>query len=184
MENIELGFGLRRCLNADWQRLHDFGGVEARPRRFRDSFSPRFAPIAIIRLAHWFYIRGHRRTAKLTSLINFIVFGLEVPARLPMGEGLVIPHTHGTIIGAGFVGRNVTIFHQVTLGAKLADFGYDFALRPHVGNNVTITAGAKILGPVKLGDGCTIGANSVVISDVPANALAVGIPAKVKVTGN
>jgi serine O-acetyltransferase len=173
-------FRMRECLDADWKRLHQFGGVDAPPRRFFDSFSPRFAPITLIRLAHWLYQRRFRRSAKVVSLINFIVFGLEVPARLPMGMGLVIPHTNGTVIGAGYIGRNVTIFHQVTLGAKLADFGYDFALRPHVGDNVTITAGAKVLGPVRLGDGCTIGANAVVITDIPSGSLAVGIPATVR----
>jgi serine O-acetyltransferase len=180
MESDSSIFRLRECLDADWKRLHQFGGVEGRARRFVDNFSPRFAPITLIRLAHWLYQKRFRRLAKLVSLINFIVFGLEVPARLPIGMGLVIPHTNGTIIGAGYVGKNVTIFQQVTLGAKLADFGYDFALRPHVGDSVTITAGAKVLGPVRLGDGCTIGANAVVISDIPSGSLAVGIPATVK----
>ena len=170
--------GLRNYLNADWKRLHTFGGQIAPPKRFFDHFSPRFAPVVLIRLAHWLYLKRFRRMAKLISFMNFVIFGLEVPTRLNIGEGLVIPHTQGTIIGAGFVGSNVTIFQQVTLGAKLADIDYDFSLRPHVSDDVTITAGAKIIGPVYLGCGCTIGANAVVISDIEAGALAVGIPAR------
>jgi serine O-acetyltransferase len=182
MENGK--FRLRQCLDADWQRLHEFGGVPTTTRRFTDNFSPRFAPVMLIRVAHWLFTRRMRRTAKTISLINFIVFGLEVPARLRIGAGLVIPHTNGTIIGAGYIGRNVTIFHQVTLGATLADFDYDYACRPHVEDNVTITAGAKVLGPVRLGSGCVIGANAVVLSDIPRDSLAVGIPARVRRKGS
>jgi serine O-acetyltransferase len=175
----DTNFRLRACLDADWQRLHEFGGVAAPSRRFVDNFSSRFAPVMLIRLAHWLFTKGLKRSAKVASLLNFVLFGLEVPARLRIGTGLVIPHTNGTIIGAGYIGKNVTIFQQVTLGAKLADFGYDFALRPYVGDNVTITAGAKVLGSVRLGNGCIIGANAVVLTDVPNDALAVGIPARV-----
>jgi serine O-acetyltransferase len=173
-------FKLNTYLDSDWIRLHEFGGIFATKRKFIDCISPRFAPVVLIRLAHWYFVKGHFRLAKFISLLNFIIFGLEVPARLHIGFGLVIPHTHGTIIGAGYVGNNVTIYQQVTLGAKLADFGYEFNLRPKIADNVIITAGAKILGPVTLGEGCVIGANAVVIRDVPPNTLAVGIPAQIK----
>lgn len=176
---ISDAFQLRSFLDADWHRLHEFGGQIAPKRRFSSNFSPRFAPIMLIRLAHWCFIKGFRRIAKLISLCNYVIFGLEVPARLNIGPGLVIPHTIGTIIGAGYVGKNATIYQQVTLGAKLVDFAYDPLLRPHIGNNVTITAGAKVLGSVHLGDGCTVGANAVVIFDIPPNALAVGVPAQI-----
>jgi len=171
---------LGALLDADWQRLHDFGGVPAPRRTWRSSLTPRFAPIFFLRSAQRLYQRGWRRLAKLCSLFNYIVFGLEVPARLAIGPGLVLPHTIGTIIGAGYVGRNVTIFQQVTLGAKLADFAYDLAKRPHVEDDAVVAAGAKIIGPVRLGRGSTIGANAVVLEDVPAGALAVGVPAVIK----
>jgi serine O-acetyltransferase len=175
-----LVFVLSKILDEDWNRLHEFGGIFAPKRRFRDNFSSRFAPVMLIRLAHFFYNKRLRNTAKAISLVNCIVFGLEVPARLKIGPGLVIPHTNGTIIGAGYIGSNVTIFQQVTIGARLADFEYDIAQRPHIDDDVTITAGAKILGPIKLGVGCTIGANAVVLTDVPEGALAAGVPAKIK----
>ncbi|MBK9080237.1 MAG: serine acetyltransferase [Hyphomicrobium sp.] len=169
----------RELLDADWMRLCEFSGAPLRPRRWTDNFSPRFASVYLVRAAH--ALNGTRLAplAKVCSLVNFVVFGIEVPPRLAIGPGLVLPHTQGTVIGAGFIGSNVTIYQQVTLGAKLADFGYDVAKRPHVEDGVIITAGAKILGPVRLGAGCIVGANAVVLSDVPPKAVAVGVPARV-----
>lgn len=174
---------LRDYLAADWHRLHEFAGSEPPRRRFRDNFSPRFAPVYLLRVAQRLYEKGAYRTAKTVSLLNFILFGLEVPARLSIGPGLVLPHTVGTILGAGKIGRNVTIYQQVTLGAKIADFDYDPAQRPEVGDDVLLTAGAKVIGPVQIGDGAIIGANAVVLQDVPANSLAVGVPASIRLSG-
>lgn len=168
---------LREYLDADWSRLHEFAGLPAKKRRFRDNFSPRFAPVYLLRKAQHAFFNGRHKRAKLFSLINFLLFGLEVPARLKIGPGLVLPHTSGTILGAGEIGKNVTIYQQVTLGAKIADFEYDPKVRPRVGDNVLITAGAKIIGPVSIGDGAIIGANAVVLADVPSRHLAIGVPA-------
>ena len=170
---------LSDLLDADWRRLHDYGKLEFRPRSLLSGFSPRFAPIALIRVAQRLHARGWTRLAKLFSLLNFILFGLEVPARLPIGPGLVMPHVQGSVLGAGAIGRDVTIYHQVTLGAALADYGYDPVLRPTVGDGAILTTGAKILGPVVIGEGAVIGANAVVLKDVPANATAVGVPARI-----
>jgi serine O-acetyltransferase len=170
---------LGELLDADWRRLIELTGEPGRRRRLSDGFSPRFATIVLIRRAQVLHARGWPLLAKLFSLANFILFGIEVPARLNIGPGLVIPHSQGTIIGAGYVGANVTIFQQVTLGAKQAEFGFDIAKRPHVCNGVTISAGAKVLGPVRLGEGSVIGANAVVLADVPSGALAVGVPARI-----
>jgi serine O-acetyltransferase len=170
---------LRELLDADWRRLAEVSGGIHRPRRWRDAFSPRFACIVLIRIAQRLYATGWPRLARATSLINFLLFGIEVPPRLVIGPGLVIPHSQGTILGAGYIGENVTIFHQVTLGARTVDFAFDPALRPYVCDGVTITAGAKVLGPVRLGERCLIGANAVVLEDVAADSLAVGVPARI-----
>lgn len=170
---------LRELLDADWRRLLEFSGAPSRPRRWLDGFSPRFACVVLIRLAWAWHRAGWTRLAKAASLLNFVVFGIEVSPRLQIGAGLVVPHTHGTIIGAGHVGANVTIYQQVTLGARLADFEFDLSTRPHVEDGVIITAGAKVLGAVRLGRGCVVGANAVVLSDVPAGATAVGVPARI-----
>ena len=169
---------LKSLLDADWRRLQEFSGLAPQPRCFSNSFSPRFASVVLLRIAQRLHARGWRRCAKFYGMINFILFGIEVPAALDIGPGLVIPHTQGTIIGAGFVGANVTIYAQVVLGAKLADFDFNPALRPHVEDGVIITAGAKILGPVRLGANSLIGANAVVLRDVPPGRVAVGVPAR------
>lgn len=171
---------LKQYLDADWARLCSLLGTPGRPLNLSSYFAPRFAPVTLLRCAQVAHYRGHRRMAKLFGLANFILFNLEVPARLQIGPGIVLPHPQGTVLGAGKIGANVTIFHQVTLGGKIADFEYDTKKRPFVGDNVTISVGAKILGPIHLGDGCVIGANAVVIYDVPPASIAVGIPAKTR----
>jgi serine O-acetyltransferase len=170
---------LRELLDADWRRLLLVCEEPHRDRRWADGFAPRFASVVLIRLAQRLYARGWRRLAKLASLGNFLIFGIEVPARLGIGPGLVILHGQGTIIGAAYVGSDVTIFQQVTLGAKVADVAFTPAKRPHVCDGVVITAGAKILGPVRLGERSVIGANAVVLGDVPPGATAVGVPARI-----
>lgn len=102
--------------------------------------------------------------------------GAELPFQVPAGPGLRLPHAgrgvvlHPTVrLGAG-----VTLYHQVTIGVK------DERPAGTVGNGVEIGAGAKILGPVTIGDDARIGANAVVVKDVPAGATAVGIPATVR----
>ncbi|RYY22811.1 MAG: serine acetyltransferase [Sphingomonadales bacterium] len=170
---------LRAYLDADWARLFEFAQQPAPRRSLFSAFSPRFAPIVLIRLAQRSHANGFRRLAKIFSFLNFLIFGIEVPARLPIGPGLVIPHSIGTILGAGHIGANVTIYQQVTLGAKIADFDYDVGQRPHVEDHALITAGAKIIGPVRIGRGAVIGANAVVLEDVPDNYLAVGVPARI-----
>jgi serine O-acetyltransferase len=166
-------------LDADWARLTALAGAPGQRRRLAVHFSPRFAPVALIRMAQVLHAAGWARLAKLPSLANFLFFGLEVPTRLEIGKGLVLMHTQGTILGAARIGADVTIYQQVTLGARVADFAYQPELRPVVEDGVTLAAGAKVLGPLTLHRGCTVGANAVVLRDVPANALAVGVPARI-----
>lgn len=170
---------LHELLNADWDRLEELSSEHPRPRGWLSALNPRFAPICLLRTAQALYRRGWRRTAKPFSLLNAVLFGLEVPARLPIGPGLIITHTYGTVLGASVIGANVTIYQQVTLGATEADFRFDPATRPVVEDGVIIAAGAKVLGRVTLGAGCTVGANAVVLIDVPPGLLAVGVPARI-----
>ena len=171
--------GVRALLDADWQRLMIAMGKPSRNRKWTDAISPRFAHIVLIRWAHAFHSAGWRRLGKLTSLLNFGLFGMEIPSSLKIGPGLIIPHTNGIILGAARIGANVTIYQQVTLGAKMADWDYDLAQRPVVEDGATIAAGAKVLGPVVLGSRCVVGANAVVVSDVNPGAVVGGVPARV-----
>ena len=172
------GMQLRQLLDADWTRLHVFGGQPPRRRTLGSHLNPRFATVVLIRLAQRAHAKGWGRLAKLFSLFNVIIFGIEVPPRLAIGPGLVIPHANGIVVGAGAIGSDVTIYQGVTFGAGLADFDYDMARRPIVEDGVIVTAGAKVIGPVRLGAGAIVGANAVVIKDIPSNMLAVGVPAR------
>jgi serine O-acetyltransferase len=132
----------------------------------------------LCRLAYWAYIWRIEPLAKMVSTVNFMMFGIEIAMRCPIGEGLFFPHTQGTVVGASRVGRNATIYHGVTLGAKELDFAYGEDRRPTVQDNVVIGSGAKVLGGITLGNGSRIGANAVVLDSIPPGALAVGAPAR------
>lgn len=176
-------FSLAAFLAADLRRArflqHGAAGAVSGPRLWLGMASPRFIPVLLCRLAYRLYRWRLGPFAKLLSLINFFLFGIEIAVRCPIGKGVFFPHTQGTVIGAQAIGANATIFQGVTLGARELDFSYDAASRPTLGDNVTIGSGAKVLGPVQIGDGARIGANSVVLSSIPAGVLAVGAPARV-----
>lgn len=141
--------------------------------------SPRFMPVLLCRIAHAFYRSNWGILAKFVSLLNFFAFGIEIAVRCPIGPGLFLPHTQGTVIGAWQIGANATIFQGVTLGARELDFAYTEQSRPTLGDGVIVGAGAKVLGGIELADNVRIGANSVVLSDIPVGALAVGAPARI-----
>jgi len=117
--------------------------------------------------------------AKFFAMLNVLLFGIEVSPRVEIGGGLFLPHTVGTVIGAERIGCNVTIMQGVTLGTREPDMQFTVSLRPVIGNHVLIGAGAKIIGRVTIGDYARIGANAVVLNDVPPYAVAAGIAAKV-----
>jgi serine O-acetyltransferase len=167
---------LKEFLQADWARLAQLCQLNT-VFNWGRCLNPRFLPVAMIRAAFCLDRAGHKGLAKLFSALNLFFFGIEVPSKLNIGPGLVLPHTVGTVLGGASIGMNATIFHQVTLGAVVADYHYDLSTRPTVGDDVTITAGAKVLGSIFLGKGCVIGANAVVLKSVPESCLAIGVPA-------
>lgn len=128
------------------------------------------------RISHFLYKRKLFFLARLVSQLSRFFTGIEIHPGATIGKGLFIDHGMGVVIGeTAEIGDNVTLFHGVTLGGTGKDTG---KRHPTVGNNVIIGSGAKVLGPILIGDGVKIGANSVVLKDVPANCTAVGIPAK------
>jgi serine O-acetyltransferase len=176
-------FRLFPYLAADLRRsrvvMHGTADGVSNLRLWLGVLSPRFLPVLLCRLAHWFYRFNLGPVAKLVSWINFFLFGIEIAIRCPIGKGFFLPHTQGTVIGAWRIGENATIFQGVTLGALEVDFSYLESSRPTIGDDVTIGAGAKVLGGLILGSGSRIGANAVALSDVGAGLVAVGIPAKI-----
>jgi len=129
------------------------------------------------RIAHWLWTHNFRLLARIISHISRWLTGIEIHPGAKIGRRFFIDHGMGVVIGETTeIGNDVTIYHQVTLGGTSTKKG---KRHPTIGNNVVIGAGAKILGPVKIGNNCKIGANSVVIKDVPPNSTVVGIPGRV-----
>lgn len=143
-------------------------------------FSPRFIPILIIRLSYSCnkFILAKPLSYAL-SLINVVFFCIEVTPRCSIEGGLYIPHSLGTVIGASKIGKNCTIYQGVTLGAKYADTHFTENSRPIIKDNVTIGAGAKVLGGIIIGNNVKIAANSLVINSVPDNVTVMGVPATI-----
>ena len=116
--------------------------------------------------------------ARLISQLGRFFTGIEIHPGAKIGKGIFIDHGMGVVIGeTAEIGDNVTIYHGVTLGGTGKDKG---KRHPTIGNDVIIGCGAKIFGPISIGDGAKIGANSVVLKNVPKGKTAVGIPAVIK----
>ncbi len=129
------------------------------------------------RIAHRLHRNGFFFSARAVSQLSRFLTGIEIHPGAKIGKGLFIDHGMGVVIGETTeIGDNCTIYQGVTLGGTGKDIG---KRHPTIGDNVMIGAGAKVLGPVKIGSGSKIASNAVVIREVPENSTAVGIPAKV-----
>ncbi len=138
---------------------------------------PCFYAILAHKIAHKLYKKRFYFTARLISQLARSLTGIEIHPGAVIGEGLFIDHGMGVVIGETCeIGNNVTIYHGVTLGGTGKDTG---KRHPTIGNNVMISAGAKVLGPFKVGDNSRIAANAVVLQEVPPDSTVVGIPGKV-----
>ncbi len=134
------------------------------------------------RLAHALHKRGFSFSARAISQTAKFVTGIEIHPGATIGRGLVIDHGTGVVIGeTAEIGDNCTLYQGVTLGGTGKDTG---KRHPTLGDNVLVGAGAKVLGPFKVGSNSKIAANAVVLKEVPENCTAVGIPAKVVKRGN
>lgn len=156
----------------DW-RTHD-----------RDWTKPGFKALLIYRFGIW---RMTLRRTPLRGVLGYLQrylfrracwrYGIEIYESAKLGRRILFEHPSGIVIhGDSVIGDDVVIRQQVTLGIRRLDRLHD---APVIGNNVDIGAGAKILGRVVVGDGAAIGANAVVLEDVPPGALAVGVPARI-----
>jgi serine O-acetyltransferase len=128
------------------------------------------------RMSHWLWRHEFWLLGRFSSHIARWLTGIEIHPAAKIGRRLVIDHGMGVVIGeTAEVGDDCYFYHQVTLGVARAIGG---KRHPSVGNNVIIGAGAKVLGPIKVGDNARVGANSVVLEDVPSDTTVVGIPAR------
>jgi serine O-acetyltransferase len=150
----------------------------------RDWTRPGFQAVAVYRFGVWRMGVGPKPLRAPLSVAYRTLFravrnfyGIELPFTASVGRRVIFEHQHGIVVhGSSVIGDDCILRQGVTLGIRRMD-GLDQA--PVLGRGVNVGAGAKLLGHVQVGDGAEIGANAVVLIDVPANALAVGVPAKV-----
>jgi serine O-acetyltransferase len=130
------------------------------------------------RVAHWLWEHGHLLLARWLSHLGRFLTGVEIHPGARIGPGFFIDHGMGVVIGeTAEIGANVTLYHGVTLGGVSWQKG---KRHPTVGDSVVIGAGAKILGPITIGDHTRVGANSVVVKDTPPESVVVGVPGRVR----
>lgn len=130
------------------------------------------------RVAHWFWIRGRRSLARLISQWARRRTGIEIHPGATIGRRLFIDHGMGVVVGeTAVIGSDVLMFNGVNLGGTSMNHG---KRHPTIGDRVVLGTGAKILGAIYVGDDARVGANAVVVKDVPCGATAVGVPAIIR----
>lgn len=133
--------------------------------------------LILYRIAHWFWVHNWKLVGRLISQWARFLTGIEIHPGAKIGEGLFIDHGMGVVIGeTAEIGNNVTIYQGATLGGTGKEKG---KRHPTIGNNVVISAGAKVLGGFTVGDNAKIGAGAVVLKPVPPNSTVVGVPGRV-----
>ncbi len=139
--------------------------------------TPGLHAIFMHRIAHFLYCKHLYFLARFISQVTRFFTGIEIHPGAVIGKRLFIDHGMSIVIGETTeIGDDVTLFHEVTLGGTGKDKG---KRHPTIKNNVYLSSGVKVLGPITIGENTKVGANAVVLHDLPANATAVGIPAKI-----
>jgi serine O-acetyltransferase len=161
-EDIASVFDRDPAARNTWEVLTCYPGVHA---------------LVLHRFSHWMWGHGLRWPARLVSHFGRWITGIEIHPGATIGRRFFIDHGMGVVIGeTALIGDDCTLYHGVTLGGTSWNKG---KRHPTLERNVVIGAGAKILGPILIGEGARIGSNAVVVKDVPAGATAVGIPARI-----
>lgn len=168
--------GIREAIRADLQ------AVEDRDSAVNELYIPflyfkGFHALQTHRIAHWLWNNGRESLALFFQNRMSTKFGVDIHPAAKMGNGILLDHATGLVIGeTAVVGNNVSILQSVTLGGTGKDEG---DRHPKIADGVLISAGAKILGNISVGEGAKVGAGSVVLDDVPAHTTVAGVPAKV-----
>lgn len=137
---------------------------------------PGLHALAFHRMNHWLWKNHLRLIARFLSSTARVLTGIEIHPAAHIGKHFFIDHGMGVVIGETTkIGDNVTLYHGVTLGGTQWEHGIR---HPQIGNDVVVGAGAKLLGPIHIGNGARIGSNAVVVKDVAAEATVIGIPAR------
>lgn len=166
-----------------WQRWReDIQVVFERDPAARTRFEilttyPGVHAVAMHRMTHWLWGKGLKWLARLLSNVARLLTGIEIHPGAQIGRRFFIDHGMGVVIGeTAEIGDDCTLYHGVTLGGTSWEKG---KRHPTLGKNVVIGAGAKVLGPVDIGDNVRIGSNAVVLKSVPADCTVVGVPGRV-----
>jgi serine O-acetyltransferase len=166
-----------RTLHADMQAIFDRDPA-ARSTLEVLLLYPGLHAIWLQRLAHALWCNGFYFLGRLVSNFSRWLTGIEIHPGAQIGPGLFIDHGMGTVIGeTAEIGQNVTLYHNVTLGGVSWE---KVKRHPTLGDHVVVGAGAQVLGPITIGAHSRIGANSVVVKDVPPHSVVVGIPGRTK----
>ena len=161
-EDISIVFERDPAARTHWEILTTYPGVHA---------------LLIHRASHWLWQQHFYWFARFSSHIGRWLTGIEIHPGATIGRRVFIDHGMGVVIGeTATIGDDCTLYHGVTLGGTSWNKG---KRHPTLEAGVVIGAGAKILGPITIGAGAKIGSNAVVVKDVPPNATAVGIPARI-----
>ena len=136
---------------------------------------PGFHALTLHRVSHWLWGARLRWMARVLSHFTRGITGIEIHPGATIGRRVFIDHGMGVVIGeTAIIGKDCMLYHGVTLGGTSLEAK---KRHPTLGNNVVVGAGAKVLGPITIGDDARIGANAVVVRDLPAHHTAVGVPA-------
>jgi serine O-acetyltransferase len=161
-EDISVVFERDPAARTHWEIITTYPGVHA---------------LLIHRLSHWVWRKRFFWIARFISHIGRWLTGIEIHPGATIGRRVFIDHGMGVVIGeTAVIGDDCTLYHGVTLGGTSWNKG---KRHPTLEQGVVIGAGAKVLGPITVGKGAKIGSNAVVVKDVPADATAVGIPARI-----
>jgi serine O-acetyltransferase len=161
-EDLHCVFERDPAARSTWEVLTTYPGVHA---------------IIAHRIAHRLWLAGWRYAARLLSFLSRMESNIDIHPGARIGHRFFIDHGAGVVIGeTAEVGDDVTLYHGVTLGGTTLTRG---KRHPTLGNDVVVGAGAKILGAIRIADGARVGANSVVVKDVPAGCTVVGIPGRI-----
>ena len=174
--------GCRKMIEGDmraWARLWDKEAANAPRLPWKSAFNllfqqPGLRATTLYRISHAVWRKKIPMLPGMLQRLNLFLHGFDFPALIPVGPGLYVPHPVGVTVMAQRIGSNVTLVGSITIGMR------NEPIFPILGDDVFVGAGARILGDITLEDGVKVGANAVVMTDVPAGAIAVGVPAIIK----
>lgn len=174
-------------INQNLQKILDFFVSDVSAAFYKDPAArsilevltsyPGIKAILLHRIAHFFWSLGMPFVPRYISEIARAITGIEIHPGAQIGKDFFIDHGGGVVIGeTAEIGDNVTIYQGVVIGGTTTD---PIKRHPTLGDNIVVGTGAKLLGPIKIGDNVKIGANSVVVHDVPPNSVVVGVPGRI-----